>query len=80
MCCLCAAGHTAHTKLAFTLTLAQGGNICNTYFLAVEVASLPVNCKLAASYDFLTESRLLLDQNFLSTAHKIRKNGLRDFG
>ena len=64
--------HAAHTKLAFILTLAQGGNICNTLFgtcfLAVEVASLPVNCKFAASYDFLTESRLLLDQNFLSGA------------
>ena len=64
--------HAAHTNLAFILTLTQGGNICNTlfdtYFLAVEVASLPINCKFAASYDFLRESRLLLDKNFLAPA------------
>ena len=32
----------------------------------VEVASLAIDCTSSASYDFLTESRLLLDQNFLS--------------
>ena len=31
----------------------------------MEVASLAIDCRSTASYDFLTESRLLLDHNFL---------------